>query len=213
MLLHTLVSPPSPSAALALVPCPKERPLWLTGAHHGARGALDELKAAWGGRLAHHGGPPKILWGNLLPAAIADRRIGLQPYPPRGKGWLVCNLAYTTDWHRVLQEMDARAAGSQPTVTTDRHRLPGVLWTREVYQAWARRPCPGAAQRLHNTCAVAGAGAGAGAVPPRAGPTPAPADISTGRGLRAAASTLAVIAYGIAPLLRESHLPLPLRFP
>src|SRR6266446_3677083 len=94
----------------ALVLYPKERPFWVTGAHRGARGTLDEFKAAWGGLLPHDGGPPKILWGNLVPAAITDRRIGLQPYAPRGRGWLVCNLAYTTDRHRVLQEVDARPA-------------------------------------------------------------------------------------------------------
>src|SRR6266545_2870094 len=124
-------------ACSALVLDPKERPFWVTGVHHGARGTLDEFKAAWGGRLDHDGGPPKILGGNLVPAAIADRRIGLQPYPPSGSGWLVCNLAYTTDRHSVLQEVDARPAGGKPTVTTDRHRLPGVCWTRESYQAWA----------------------------------------------------------------------------
>src|SRR5712691_12491077 len=74
------------------------------GAHHSARGTLDEFKAAWGGRLAHDGGPPKILGGNLVPAAIADRRIGLQPCAPSGRGWLVCNLAYRIDRHRVLPE-------------------------------------------------------------------------------------------------------------
>jgi len=107
----------------AVVLYPKERPFWVTGAHRGARGTLDEFKLAWGGRLAHDGGPPKILWGNLVPAAIADRRIGLQPCAPRGRGWLVCNLAYTTDRHRVLQEVDARPAGGTPTVMTDRHCL------------------------------------------------------------------------------------------
>ena len=61
-----------------------------------------QFKAAWGGRLAHDGGPPKILWGNFLPAAIADRRIGLQPCVPSGRGWLVGNLAYKTDRHSVL---------------------------------------------------------------------------------------------------------------
>jgi len=126
-------------ACSALVLDPKERPFWVTGVHHGARGTLDEFKAAWGGRLAHDGGPPKILRGNLVPATIADRRIGLQPCAPRGRGWLVRNLAYTTDRHSVLQEVDARPAGGQPPVTTDRHRLPGVRWTREAYQVWARR--------------------------------------------------------------------------
>jgi len=71
-----------PPPALALVSCPKQRHPWATVAHRGARGTLDEFKAAWVGRLAHHGGIPKILPGNLPPAAIADRWIGLQPYPP-----------------------------------------------------------------------------------------------------------------------------------
>ncbi|HSX77325.1 MAG TPA: hypothetical protein VLQ80_01955, partial [Candidatus Saccharimonadia bacterium] len=68
--------------ALALVPCPKQRHLWATVAHHGARGTLDEFKAAWEGHIAHHGDTPKILPGNLPPAAIANWRIGLDPYPP-----------------------------------------------------------------------------------------------------------------------------------
>jgi hypothetical protein len=68
----------------------------------GARGTLDEFKAAGGGRLAHDGRAPKILSGNLVPAAIADRRIGLQPCVPSGRGWLVGNLAYKTDRHSVL---------------------------------------------------------------------------------------------------------------
>src|SRR5207244_6126250 len=102
-----------------LVLDPKERPFWGTGVHHGARGTLDEFKAAWGGRLAHDGGPPKILGGNLVPATIADRRIGLQPCAPRGSGWLVGNFAYTTDRHKVLQEVDARPAGGKPTVMPD----------------------------------------------------------------------------------------------
>ena len=123
----------------AVVLYPKERPFWVTGAHRGARGTLDEFKAAWGGLLAHDGGPPKILWGNLVPAAITDRRVGLQPYAPRGRGWLVGNLAYTTDRHRVLQEVDAQPAGGKPTVMTDRHCLPGMRWTREAYQAWVWR--------------------------------------------------------------------------
>ena len=78
--------------------------------HCSARGTLDEFKAAWEGRLAHDGSPPKILSGNLLPAAIADRRIDLQSWSPSGRGWLVCNLAFTTDRHSVLQEVDARPA-------------------------------------------------------------------------------------------------------
>ena len=102
---------------------PKEHPFWVTGTHRGARGTLDEFKAAWGGRLAYDRSPPKILGGNLAPAAIADRRIGLQPYAPRGSGWLVGNFAYTTDRHKVLQEVDARPAGGKPTVMPDRHCL------------------------------------------------------------------------------------------
>jgi len=66
-----------------LVLFPKERLLWLTGAHRGARGPLDECKAAWGVRRPHDGGMSHILWGHLVPAAVADRRIGLQPYAPR----------------------------------------------------------------------------------------------------------------------------------
>jgi len=91
-----------------LVLSPKERLLWRMGAHRGARGTFDEFKAACGVRSSHDGGLPKILWGNLVPAAVADRRIGLQPYVPRGSGWLVCNLAYMIDRHKVLQEVEAR---------------------------------------------------------------------------------------------------------
>ena len=80
---------------------PKERRLWITGAHRGARGTLDEFKAAWGGRQAHNGDPPKILGGNLVPATVTDRRIGLQPYAPGGSGWLVCNLGLRS-WRRPL---------------------------------------------------------------------------------------------------------------
>jgi hypothetical protein len=78
--------------ALALVLCPKQRYPWATVAHRGARGTLDEFKAAWVGRRAHHGDTPQILPGNLPPAAIAHWRIGLQPYPPSRRGWLIGNL-------------------------------------------------------------------------------------------------------------------------
>ena len=102
---HHCVAEPS-----ALVLYPKARPGWVTGSHRGAGGTLDKFKAARGGRLAHDGSLSKILGGNLVPAAIVDRRIGLQPCAPGGRGWLVCNLAYTTDWHSVLQEVEARPA-------------------------------------------------------------------------------------------------------
>jgi hypothetical protein len=98
----------------ALVLYPKACPFWGTCMHRGARGTLDEFKTAWGGRLAHDGSPTKILSGNFLPAVVANRRIGLQSYSPTGRGWLVCNLAYTTDRHRVLQEVDARPAALAP---------------------------------------------------------------------------------------------------
>src|SRR3989442_8530353 len=94
----------------ALVLYPKEHPFWGTGTHRGARGTLDEFEAAWGGRLAHDVSLAEILSGNLLPAAIADRRVGLQSCSPKGRGWLVCNLAYTIDRHSVLQEVEARPA-------------------------------------------------------------------------------------------------------
>jgi hypothetical protein len=55
-------------------------------------------EGAWPTTEAH----PKFFGGNFLPAAIADRRIGLQPCVPSGRGWLVGNLAYKTDRHSVL---------------------------------------------------------------------------------------------------------------
>jgi len=131
---HALVCNQQPNrSGSALVLYPKERPLWITGAHRGARGTLDELKATWGERLAHDGGSPKILWGNLVPAAIADRRIGLQSCASWGRGWLVCNLAYITDRHRVLQEVDARsmkagACGVSYHTGCDRGRATPVCW-------------------------------------------------------------------------------------
>ena len=76
--------------------------------------------------MAHDGDAPQILWGNLIPAAVADRRIGLQLYAPHERGGLVGNLAYTTDRHRILQEVDARPAGGHLTVTTDHRRLPAL---------------------------------------------------------------------------------------
>jgi len=93
---------------------PKERRLCITDAHRGTRGTLDEFKAAWGRRIAHDGDLPKILGGNLVPAAVANRRIGLQPYARHGSGWLVCNLAYLIDRHGVLQAGHARTAERDP---------------------------------------------------------------------------------------------------
>ena len=116
--------------ALALVLCPKQRHPWATVAHRGARGTLDEFKAAWVGRRAHHGDTPKILPGNLSPAAIAHWRIGLEPYPPSRRGWLIGNLTHRTEWYGVLQEMYAGSARGTPTAATDRLSLPGLLWTR-----------------------------------------------------------------------------------
>jgi hypothetical protein len=83
-------------SALALVQCPKQRHPWATVTHRGARGTLDEFKAAWAGCLAYYGDTPKILRVNLPPAAIADRRIGLEPYLSRRRGWLIGNLAHRT---------------------------------------------------------------------------------------------------------------------
>ena len=120
----------------ALVLDPKERLLWLTGAHRGARGTLDEFKTAWGGRPAHDGGLPKILRGNLVPAAVADRRIGLPPYAPRGRGWLICNLTYMTDRHTILQEVEARhglgvkmPTEGRPVVGARSHRIRHLSYT------------------------------------------------------------------------------------
>src|SRR5262244_1565838 len=86
----------------------------MTSSHRSTGGTLDKFKASREGRLAHHGGLPKILRGNLVPAAVADRRIGLQPYAPSGSGWLVCNLASTTDRHSGLQAENARTAERAP---------------------------------------------------------------------------------------------------
>ena len=94
----------------AVMLSPKARPFWVTGSHRGSGGTLDKFKAAGEGRLAHDGSLPKILGSNLVPAAVADRRIGLQPDGPGGRGWLVCNLASTTDRHRVLHAVNARTA-------------------------------------------------------------------------------------------------------
>src|SRR5439155_26994569 len=66
-----------------------------------------------------------------------------------------------TDWHRVLQEVDAKPVGGQPTVTTDRHRLPGVRWSREADQAWASVP----ARALQNGCTIPALWPGVWAVP------------------------------------------------
>ena len=128
-----------PPPALALVPCPKQRHPWATVAHRGARGTLDEFKAAWVGCIAHHGGLPKILPGNLPPAAIANRRIGLEPYLSSRRDWLIGNLASRTEWHGVLQEVYGGPARGTPTAATDCLSLPGVLWTYAVYQTWAQR--------------------------------------------------------------------------
>src|SRR5512145_2981997 len=95
------------------MPCPKPRHLWARVTHRGACGTLDEFKAAWVGRLAHHGGTPKILPGHFPPAAIADRWIGLQPYPPHRRSALVCNLTYRADRHSVLQKVYAGAVGGR----------------------------------------------------------------------------------------------------
>jgi hypothetical protein len=128
-----------PPPALALVPCPKQPHLWATIAHRGARGTLDEFKAAWEGRLTHHGDTPKILQGNLAPAAIAHWRIILEPYPSSRRNWLVCNLAYRIEWHNVLHKMHAGPARGTQTAATDRLSLPGVFQTRSTYQTWAPR--------------------------------------------------------------------------
>jgi hypothetical protein len=98
---------------LARMPCPKQRHPWARVAHRGTRGTLDEFKAAWVGRLAHHGGTPKILPGNLPPAAIADRWIGLQPYSPHRRSYLVGNLTYSTDRHNVLHKVYKGAVGGR----------------------------------------------------------------------------------------------------
>jgi hypothetical protein len=90
-------------ACSAVVLSPKARPFWVRGSHRGAGGTLDKFKAAREGRLAPHRGLPKILGGNLVPAAVADRRISLQPYAPGGSSWLVGNLGSLTDRHSVLQ--------------------------------------------------------------------------------------------------------------
>ena len=121
------------------MPYPKERPLWVTGAHRGARGTLDEFKAAWKGRLTHHGDTPKILPGNLSPAAIAHWRISLEPYPPSRRNWMVCNLAYRIEWHNVLQKMHAGPARRTQTAVKDRLSLPRVFQTHSTYQTWAPR--------------------------------------------------------------------------
>jgi hypothetical protein len=99
------------------MPRPKQRHLGARVAHRGTCGTLDEFKAAWVGRLAHHGGTPKILPGNLPPATIADRGISLQPYPPQRRRSLVGNLTYRIDWHRVLQKRYEGAVGGTPAAT------------------------------------------------------------------------------------------------
>ena len=115
------------STALALVLCPKQPHFWTAIAHRGARGTLDEFKATWEGRLTHHGDTPKILQGNLAPAAIAHWRISLESYPPRRRNWMVCNLAYRIEWHNVLHKMYAGPARGTQTAATDRLSLPGVF--------------------------------------------------------------------------------------
>src|SRR4029453_10139435 len=99
---------------------PKAHLLCLTGAHRGARGTLDEFKATCEVRRPHDGGLPKILGGNRVPAAVADRRIGLQPYAPGGGGWLVGNLAGMIDRHRVLQEVQTQPEGNRRSGLHDR---------------------------------------------------------------------------------------------
>ncbi len=93
---------------------PKARHVWVRGSHRRTGGTLDKFKATRDGRLAHHGGLPKILRGNHVPAAVADRRIGLQPDAPGGSSWLVGNLGSLTDRHRVLQTVHARPAAWAP---------------------------------------------------------------------------------------------------
>src|SRR5262245_3289808 len=123
-----------PPPALALVSCPKPCRLWATSTHRGARGTLDEFKAAWKGRLTHHGDTPKILPGNLSPAAIAHWRISLEPYPPSRRNWMVCNLAYRIEWHNVLQD-----ACRTQTAMMDHLSLPRVFQTHSTYQMYAPR--------------------------------------------------------------------------
>src|SRR5262245_61992122 len=109
-------SPPT----LALVPCPKQHHLWTRIAHRGARVTLDEFKATGEGLLTHHGDTPKILQGNLAPAAIAHWRISLEPYPLSRRNWLVCNLTYRIEWHKSLHMMHAGPTRGTQTVATDR---------------------------------------------------------------------------------------------
>src|SRR4029453_15056041 len=100
---------------------PKAHLLCLTGAHRGARGTLDEFKATCEVRIPHDGGLPKILGGNRVPAAVADRRIGLQPYAPGGSGWLVGNLADMIDRHKVLQAVQTQPKGNMRSC--QQHRM------------------------------------------------------------------------------------------
>src|SRR3989442_12793221 len=48
----------------------------------------------FGGPLAHASGPPQILWGHLLPAAITHRRVWLPPQDPREGGCVVSHSVY-----------------------------------------------------------------------------------------------------------------------
>ena len=128
-----------PLPALALVPSPKQRHLWAAIAHRGALDTLDEFKATWEGRLTYHGDTPKILQGNLAPAAIAHWWISLESYPSSRRNWLVCNLAYRIEWHNVLHKMHAGPTRRTQIAATERLSLPGVFQTRSTYQSWAHR--------------------------------------------------------------------------
>ena len=134
-----------PPPALALVPCPKQCHLWATIVHRGARGTLDEFKATWEGCLTHHGDTPKILQGNLAPAAIAHWRISLEPYTPSRRNWLVCNLAYRIEWHCVLHKMHAGPArlSSTPLAPLPRARLTYTRSTpSRLARVWNVVACP-----------------------------------------------------------------------
>ena len=122
---------PACGACSAVVLSPKERPVWVMGSHRRTGGTLDKFKAAREGHPAHNGDLPKSLEGNRVPAAVADRRISLQPYAPGGRGWLVGHITSTTDRHRVLQAVDARtperatgALRGSPAASRRRGRCP-----------------------------------------------------------------------------------------
>src|SRR5262249_5143395 len=138
--------------ALALVPCPKQRHLWATSAHRGTLGTLDEFKAAWKGRLTHHGDTPKILPGNLSPAAVAHWWISLEPYPPSCRNWLGCNLAYRIEWHSVLQKMHAGPHMRDPDCGDGPPQpapcVPDTLNIPDVGTAYLKYTCKDAAKYL-----------------------------------------------------------------